>query len=75
MKRNLGLSALFILVFSVSVFAQEEKDWASKTYTVGDFSEVVLDGAFKVNLIQGDDCSVIVKATNEDVFDNIKIKR
>lgn len=75
MKRNLGLSALFILVFSVIVFAQEEKDWASKTYTVGDFSEVVLDGAFKVNLIQGDDCSVIVKATNEDVFDNIKIKR
>jgi len=75
MKRNLGLSAFFLLVFSVSVFAQEEKDWASKTYTVGDFSEIMLDGAFKVNLIQGDDCSVVVKATNEDVFDNIKIRR
>jgi hypothetical protein len=75
MKRYLGLSALFILFFSLSVFAQEEKDWASKTYTVGDFSEVVLDGAFSVYLVQGDDCSVVVKATNDDVFENIKIKR
>ncbi len=75
MKQNLGLSALFILVFSISVFAQEENDWASKKYTVGDFTEVVLDGAFSVYLIQGDDYSVVVKATNDDVFDNIKIKR
>lgn len=75
MKRNLGLSALFILFFSLSVFAQEESDWASKKYDVGDFSEVILDGAFAVNLIQGDDCSVVVKATNVDVFENINIKR
>jgi len=75
MKRNLGLSALFFLIFSVSVFAQEEKDWASKTYELGEFSEIRLDGAFKVYLVQGDDCSVTVKTTNSDVFDNIKIKR
>lgn len=75
MKRNSGFTALFILVFSITVFAQEESDWASKTYNVGDFSEIILDGAFKVNLIQGDNCSIIVKATNDDVFDNLKIKR
>ena len=75
MKRNLCLSALFIVFFSVSVFAQEEKDWASETYMVGDFSEVALDGAFTVYLVQGDNCSVVVKATNNDAFDNIKIKR
>jgi len=75
MKRNLYLSTLLILFFSVSVFAQEEKDWASKTYTVGDFSEVVLDGAFTVYLVQGDDCSVVVKTTNDDAFKNIKIDR
>lgn len=75
MKRNSILSALFILFFSVSVFAQDEKDWASKTYNIGDFSEVILDGAFKVYLIQGDNCNVVVKATYDDVFDNIKIKR
>jgi hypothetical protein len=75
MKRNSGLSALFILIFSVSVLAQDEKDWASKTYNIGDFSEVILDGAFKVNLVQGDDCNVVVKSTYDDVFDNIKIKR
>lgn len=75
MKRIFGLSAIFILFITVNVLAQEEKDWASKTYTVGEFSEVVLDGAFKVNLIQGDECSVVVKATYDDVFDNIKIKR
>jgi hypothetical protein len=75
MKRNPGLSVLFVLFFSVSVFAQEENDWASKNYAVGDFSEVVLDGAFTVYLIQGNACSVVVKATNNDVFENIKINR
>lgn len=75
MKRNSILSVLFILLFSVSVFAQDENDWASKTYNIGDFSEVILDGAFKVYLIQGDNCNVVVKATYDDVFDNIKIKR
>ncbi len=75
MKQNFLLTAFFILFFSVGVFAQDENDWASKTYNIGDFSEVILDGAFKVNLIQGDNCNVVVKATYDDVFDNIKIKR
>ncbi len=75
MKQNFLLTAFFILFFSVGVFAQDENDWASKTYNIGDFSEVILDGAFKVYLIQGDNCNVVVKATYDDVFDNIKIKR
>lgn len=74
MKLNSFLSAIFILFFSMSVFAQEEKDWPTKTYEVGEFTQIMLDGGFKVYLIQGDDCSVTVKTTNSDVFDNLKIK-
>jgi hypothetical protein len=75
MKRKLILSTLFVAIFSVIVFAQEEDGWATKTYKIGEFSQIMLDGGFKVNLIQGDECSVTVKATNADVFDNIKIER
>ena len=75
MKRNTFLSALFSLFFSTTVFAQEEKDWPTKTYEVGEFSKIMLDGGFKVYLIQGDNCSITVKTTNNDVFDNINIDR
>lgn len=75
MKPNFVLSVLAIVFFSVSTFAQEEDDWASKKYEVGEYSEIMLDGAFKVYLVQGNECMVTVKATNGDVFDNIKINR
>ena len=75
MKRKFFISALLVTVFSIAVFAQEEDDWATKTYEVGEFSQIALDGGFKVNLIQGDKCSVTVKSTNNEVFDKIKINR
>jgi len=75
MKLKLVLSVLLVSFFSVTGFAQEEDDWDSKNFEVGDFSEIILDGAFKVYLVQGDHCSVKVKATNDDVFENIKIRR
>jgi hypothetical protein len=75
MKLKLIISVFLVSIFSVSVFAQEEDGWDSKDFEVGDFSEIMLDGAFKVYLVQGDRCLVTVKATNDDVFENIKIKR
>jgi len=75
MKRKFFISILLVAIISVTVFAQDETDWVSKTYEVGEISQIKLDGGFKVNLIQGDECSITVKTTNEDVFDNLKIKR
>lgn len=74
MKLKLIISLILIPVFSVVVFAQEEDGWATKTYNLGDFTQIRLDGGFKVNLIQGDECSVKVKTTDEDVFHNLIIK-
>jgi hypothetical protein len=74
MKLKLFFSAVFVIIFSASVFAQEEDSWPSKNYKIGDFSQIMLDGGFKVYLIQGDECSVTVKASNSDVFDNIEVR-
>jgi hypothetical protein len=75
MKYKFLISTLLIAVFSITAFAQDEDDWATKTYEVGDFSQIALDGGFKVYLIQGDHCSVTVKSTDDNVFGNIKVKR
>lgn len=75
MKIKLVLSAILTFIFSVAVFAQEEDGWSSKKFEVGDFSEIALEGAFKVYLVQGDHCLVTVKTTNAKIFDDIKIKR
>ncbi len=75
MKIKLVLLALLTLTISIAVCAQEEDGWKSKNYEVGDFSEITIEGAFKVYLVQGDHCSVTVKTTNDDIFDDIKIRR
>ncbi len=75
MKIKLVLSAILIITFSIAVIAQEEEGWESKKFEVGDFSEISIEGAFKVYLVQGDQCVVTVKTTNEELFDDIKIKR
>lgn len=75
MKLKLIISVFFVAFFSVAVYAQEEDGWGSKDFEVGDFSEIMFDGAFKVYLVQGDRCMVTVKTTNDDIFDEIKIKR
>lgn len=75
MKLKLFISLILVTVFTVTVFAQDEDGWATKNYDLGDFTQIRLDGGFKVNLIQGDECSIKVKTTNEDVFENLKIKK
>ncbi len=73
MKSKIFITMLVVSIFSVTALAQEEQDWPSKTYEVGEFTQIKLEGGFKVYLIQGDECEVTVKTTNADVFDNIKI--
>ncbi len=73
MKTKLIITALLMTISSILAFSQDD-NWEKKTYQIGDFSDIKLYGGFKVFLIQGDECSVLVKATDKDVFDNIKIK-
>ncbi len=75
MRIRLLLSAVLIFTISIVVSAQEEDGWSSKNFEVGEFSEISLEGAFKVYLVQGDHCSVTVKSTNDDIFDDIKIRK
>jgi hypothetical protein len=74
MKLKLLLSVVLLSMLSTIVLAQDDDGWVSKTYNVGDFKQIDLEGGFKVNLIQGDECSIKVKTTNEDVFDNLGIE-
>lgn len=67
--------SIFTLIFSsVEVNSKNVDDWNSKTYNVGEFTEIYLEGGYKVYLIQGDENSVKVKASDDDVFDYLKIK-
>jgi hypothetical protein len=62
MKRKIFILLFITIIFSVSIVAQEEQNWPSKTYEMGDFTRIKLDGGFKVYLIQGDECIVTVKS-------------
>ena len=54
--------------------AQNDDDWESETYSIGDFTKIDLEGGFKVFLIQGKQNSLTIKATDRDVFDYIEVK-
>ncbi len=74
------MSRLFIFtallfVFGVSlVGAQNDLNWESKVYNLGDYNAIRLEGGFRVYLIQGDHFEVKVKLPDKDVFDKINIR-
>ena len=74
MKR---LIILFVFSFLFSpMFAEVtiQDDWETKTYDIGKFTNISLEGGYKVYLIQGNEHSVVVNASDDDVFDYIQIK-
>lgn len=73
MNRTIIISFL-ILMFATPAIAQNDSDWESKTYELGDFNRIYLEGSYKVYLIQGKSCGLQVKTTDEDVFDDIVIR-
>ncbi len=74
MKLFFLLSA-FVLVFPSSiVYAQFDDDWGSRTYSLNDFNEIQLEGGYRVFLIQGKENSLLVKASDDDVFDYLEIR-
>lgn len=68
------LICTFAILFTSDLLAQNDQDWDTKTYDIGAFHDIYLEGGYKVFLTQGDECSLKVKASDEDVFDYLKIK-
>ncbi len=74
MKRIFVFTAL-LFVFGISVAsAQNDLNWESKVYNLGDYKTIRLEGGFRVYLIQGDHYEVKVKSPDIDVFDKINIR-
>ena len=62
-----------VLLTSVSAIAQNDEGWVSKEYQISDFSNIYLEGGYKVYLSQGDKVSLTAKTTDEDMFDVLKV--
>lgn len=73
MNRTVIITLLFS-VFAITSFAQEDSDWESKTYKMGDFSRIYLEGSYKVYLIQDKTCGLTIKSTDEDAFDDLIVR-
>ena len=80
MKRErIRFFSLAILFISITGLVQAEpaadfqSNWESKTYDIGDFTELFLEGAFKVYLIQGDETSLKVEASDPAAFDYLDV--
>lgn len=67
-------SILLLLGLTPPAQSQTEDNWDHKDFEVGEFTAVRLDGSFKVYLVQGDQSGIRVKASNNVVFDNIKVR-
>ena len=68
----LFFSGIFFSIPFVS--AQDDTDWNTKTFDIGNFSEIYLEGGYKVYLSQGDKCELKVKANDDDAFDYLNVK-
>ena len=75
MKKIFFATAMLIVFFFQTAFAQNDSNWESKTYNVGDFSEIRLEGGFRVFLIQGDKCEIKAKSPDTDVFANLRVQK
>lgn len=63
-----------MLLFTASISAQDYDDWDSKEYKVGNFTKVYIEGGYKIQLIQGYENKLVVKASDDDVFDYLQVK-
>ncbi len=75
-----AMKTIFFLLVSVllipsGLLAQNDEDWCSKKYDVDEFTEIYLEGGYRVHLIQGNENKVLVKAPDKDVFKYLQVKR
>ncbi len=74
MKSISFIAIAILLLVSFQSFSQDDDDWATKTYRPGEFTGIKLEGGFRVFLIQGNENTITVKATDSEVFDQIEVK-
>lgn len=74
MKRTI-LFTLVLMMGALISQAQNDSDWASKTYDISDFKQLYIEGGYKVFLSQGNECGLKVKATGDDVFEVLQVKQ
>ncbi|WP_372948366.1 head GIN domain-containing protein [Mariniphaga sp.] len=71
-----NLSFLLLLFFSLSFSFKsnsQNNNYFTKTYEIGEFSELFLEGAFGVELIQGNKSTLEVRAADERAFDYLNV--
>jgi len=71
-----NLFFLVLIVFSVAFPLKstgQNHDYFTRTYEIGDFSELFLEGAFGVELIQGNKGTLEVRAADEKAFDYLNV--
>ena len=76
-KVNLLLTIIFLFmsVFYVGATSKSsiEEEWESRTWEIGSFSTLHLEGGFKVFLIQGEENSLEVKTSDAKAFDYLNV--
>jgi len=73
MKVTSLLLFLVLVISSLGITAQNDSDWKSRTYNVGEFQRIKLEGSFRVYLIQGNENLVEVRTNDADAFDYLEI--
>jgi hypothetical protein len=72
----LNSSFLLLLFFSLSLPIKsysQNSDYYTRTYDISDFSELFLEGAFGVELIQGNKSTLEVRTADERAFEYLKV--
>lgn len=75
-SRFSNLSFLMLVVFSLSFSLKsnsQNNNYFTRTYDIGEFSELFLEGAFGVELIQGSTGTLEVRAADERAFDYLEV--
>jgi hypothetical protein len=76
-KNSYNLMLAFFLLFPVSGLNAEaglQDEFESKIYPTGEFSQIFLEGSFKVYLIQGNENSLEVRASDSNAFDYLNVR-
>lgn len=71
------LTSLLILLFILTLShtnLNAQDNWDTKTYQIDDFKDIYLEGGFKVYLKHGNENKLVVKASDNDVFDYLQVK-
>jgi hypothetical protein len=74
--KNYYLTFIFsFLLFAFNANSSDpgQDDWQSKSYPIGNFNEIYLEGTFKVRLIQDNRNLLTVNTTDVKAFDYLKV--